>query len=253
MKKKGMAIPLVLIFATIMGIVSLFLFKSAQSYNRQNLTSFNQLQSYFIARAGVEHAMLKIKYLNRELYDAICLSQGRNPLFDFSQIQSTEINQPWLAIKSYNPGPIFLYKFNEFTNIKGVFTIDFKKDSSDGKDKNIHKKWIEVFESDITSDSDNNQSNDNIFNNIVINRVLDFSSEKNSSMNDVYTRMRDPFTKADYKISDLSISASEVKEDEVNKVDNSVIVEFKIISLLTTARNEEFNYEIKKTVKVSRD
>lgn len=250
MKRKGMAIPIVLIFATIMGIVSLFLFKSAKNYNRQNLTSFAQLQSYFVARAGVEHAMLKIKYLNRELYDAICLSQGRNPLFDFSQI--TDINNPWSAIKQYNPGPIFLYKLDEFTNIKGVSTVDFKRDSNDGNDKNIHRKWIEVFESDITSISDKNNkdNNNNVFNGKTINTVVDFANE--THMGNIKNLMREPFKIAQYYISDLGISASEIKENS-GKVDNNVIVEFKINSILKTARDEDFNFEIKKTVRVSRD
>ena len=63
MIKKGMAVPIVLIFATIMGVVSLYLLKTTKNINSQIETSNEQLQSYLIARAGVEHAMLKIKFL----------------------------------------------------------------------------------------------------------------------------------------------------------------------------------------------
>ncbi len=235
MKKQGMAIPIVLLFATIMGLVSTFLIRSARQYNKQNQTSFAQLQSYFIARAGVEHTLLKVKYLHRELYDAICLSQGRNPLFDFSLI--TDITSPESAIKQYNPGPIFLYSSGQFENT-GIFTPSFVINNSQGN--NVQKKWLEIFESDITSvPSDTNKDEGK-----KINSVLDLTN--------LPSDMKDPFKNAQYSLSDLAIAASEVKENS-GKVDNSVVVEFKITSVLKTSREEDFNFEIKKSVKVSRD
>ena len=241
MKKQGMAIPVVLVFAAIMGIVSSFLIRGAKEHNKQIQTSYVQLQSYFIARAGVEHAMLKIKYLHRELYDAICLSQGRNPLFDFSLIKN--MSSPGDAIKPYNPGPIFLYKstdgFSPETNT--VFT---KMDKKDG-----YNKWIKAFESDINS---NPQDNPNQEDNKTTNSVLDLSNMPN----EIKTKMREPFKSAIYKISDLNIAASEVKEIKEgtkDKVDNNVIVEFTIKSEILTARDDTYNFEIKKTIRISRD
>ena len=237
MKKQGMAIPLVLIFATIMGIVSTFLIKNSKEHNRQNQTSFAQLQSYFIARAGVEHAMIKIKYLHRELYDAICMSQGRNPLFDFSLINN--MNDPGNAIKTYNPGPIFLYEASDpFTPETGtVFTDMSKKDGYD--------KWIKAFESDLTSNPSDNPNTDN---GVTTNSTLDLLNMP-SNIKDL---MAEPYKAATYKLYDLGIAASEVEEKD-NKVDNNVIVEFKIKSEILTARDEPFNFEIKKTIRISRD
>lgn len=240
MNKQGMAIPIVLVFAAIMGIVSSFLIRGAKQHNRQNMTSYAQLQSYFIARAGVEHAMLKIKYLHRELYDAICLSQGRNPLFDFSLIRN--MSNPGEAIKPYNPGPVFLYKPGEYTpEIGTVFTNMSKKDGYD--------KWIKAFESDITSNTNDNPNKEN---NITTNSTLDLTNMPT----DIKDLLSEPYRSAIYKLYDLNIAASEVKEinnGTVNKVDNSVIVEFKVKSEILTARDEPFNFEIKKTIRISRD
>ena len=237
MNKKGMAIPVVLIFATIMGIVSAFLIRGAREHNRQIQTSFTQLQSYFVARAGVEHAMLKIKYLHRELYDAICMSQGRNPLFDFSLI--TDLSSPQSAIKTYNPGPIYLYKNGDYTPIVGtVFT--------DMSGKQNSQKWIKAFESDITSDS---LLNPNQENSVTTNTVLELG---NNMASEIKNLMKEPFKSAQYYISDLGIAASEI-EEKGSKVDNNVIVEFKIKSEVTTARDENYNFEIKKTIRISRE
>lgn len=238
--KKAMAIPIVLIFAAIMGIVSSFLIRSARQYNRQNLTSYTQLQSYFVARAGVEHAMLKIKYLHRELYDAVCLYQGRNPLFDYSLIKA--MNNPGEAIKPYNPGPVFLYKSGQFSPEMG--TIYTKMDKKDGYDK-----WLKAFESDITSNPIDNPNKDN---GLTTNSILDITNMPS----DIKDLMREPCKSASYKLQDLNIAASEVKEIQngtENKVDNNVIVEFNIRSEIVSARDETFNFEIKKTIRISRD
>ena len=235
-KKQGMAIPLVLIFATIMGIVSTFLIKNAQQHNKQNQTSFAQLQSYFVARAGVEHAMIKIKYLHRELYDAICMSQGRNPLFDFSLI--TDPRNPGNAIKTYNPGPIFLYRSGDFTPETGTIFTNMSN-------KTGYDKWLRAFESDLTSNPNDNPNKDN---NTTTNKVLDLMSMPEEIKKLIY----EPYKAATYKLYDLGIAASEVEEKE-NKVDNNVIVEFKIKSEILTARDETYNFEIKKTIRISRD
>ncbi len=238
--KNGMAIPIVLIFAAIMGIISSVLIRSAKQHSRQNLTSYTQLQSYFIARAGVEHAMLKIKYLHRELYDAVCLYQGRNPLFDFSLIKN--MSNPGEAIKPYNPGPVFLYKPGDYTPEMGTVFTNMSK-------KNGYDKWIKAFESDITSNPIDNPNKDD---GVTTNSILDITNMP-SEIKDL---IKEPCKAAYYRLQDLSIAASEVKEIQTgteNKVDNNVIVEFNIRSEIVSARDETFNFEIKKTIRISRD
>ena len=234
MRKSGMAIPLVLILATILGLVSTAIMKSQQQYNRSNQVSFAQLQSYFVARAGIEHALLKVKYLHRELYDAICLSQGRNPLFDFSLID--DMSQPYSAIKSYNPGPIFLY--NSGFTPQGVYTPGFNKN---GKEL----LWLNAFKSDLTS---NPVVNPNTLENTTTNMTLDYNSMDTT----IKSLMHEPFQKAEYGISELNIAAQETSENS-SKVENNAIIEIVIKSTIQTARNEVWDYEIKKTVKISRD
>ena len=145
MKRKGIAIPIVIVLAAILGLISTFVVKGIRQYSQSNQTSYAQLQAYFIARAGVEHAMLKTKLLHRELYDAICLSQGRNPIFDYSLLNGTTENKLTEAIESYNPGPIFLYPQNKCSDRTGVYTKDF----TDAQEPN-RNLWLDYFMSDLT-------------------------------------------------------------------------------------------------------
>lgn len=220
MGRKGMAIPIVLILATVFGLTTMFIIKNSQHYNRANLTSFAQLQSHFIARAGVEHAMLKIKFLHRELYDAICMSQGRNPLFDFAN-----------PISSYNPGPIFLYEEGEFSTAgSNFFTTSFSK--------NGQFDLINAFIKDI----DNS--------NVGQNSILAMSFNVNDS-DPVSALIKDKFT-AQYKIGSLSIVANTVEDNDDST--NNAIIEFVIRSVVDIPKTgETWNREIRKTVKISRD
>lgn len=230
--KKGLAIETVLIFASIMAIVVSFLLRSTQNYNKQLQVSNAQLQSYFIARAGVEHTMLKIKYLNRELYDAICLYQGRNPLFDYSQIKN--MATPYEAIKEYNPGPIFLYEFGQYTAVNNTVYTDMSAVSD-------YDKWLKVFKEDLTS----------------INNINPYHTNKTLDMDLLDPRikslMKDPFKRAQYILTDLDMGALDIKENIPNKVDNSVMVEFTIKSSYISSKDYNYDYIIKKTVKVSRE
>jgi hypothetical protein len=234
-KRYGMAIPLVLVFATALGIVATYLIKSTQQYNRSNMTSFAQLQAHFTARAGIEHAMLKIKFLHRELYDAICLAQGRNPLFDFTQV--TDLNSPEAAIKPYNPGPIYLYRSGQFSPDR-LFTPGF---SMGGQER----RWLDTFMSDIKSDA-------TVFDGVSTNGVL---SMKPLPAN-IKNRMREPFNLAEYGVTSLNIAAQEIAETGgagASRVSNTAVVEIVVQSTVETARGEAWDYEIRKTVRINRD
>ena len=232
MHKKGMAIPLVLIFATVLGLLATYIIKNTQQYNRSNVTSYAQLQAHFVARAGVEHAMLKIKFLHRELYDAICLAQGRNPLFDFTQIKN--LDAPDEAISKYNPGPIFLYRQGDFANNR-LLTQNFSVDS--GREK----RWLNEFMADIRSEVTRVPAGDT-------NAVLNMSPLPNQ----ISSLMKEPFNKAQYGIKALNIAAQEISE-ETSKVHNTAIIELTINSVVETARGETWDYDIKKTVKINRE
>ena len=115
--KKGSAIAFALFIATILLLSETFL----MNQNRNNILSrqnnIENLQSYFAARAGMQHVMLKAQILPTQLYDAACFSVGRNPFFDFTQytekpgnsFPSKYIEGVWIKLaSSVNPGPRFL-------------------------------------------------------------------------------------------------------------------------------------------------
>lgn len=219
-RRQGMAIPLVLLFATVLAVIGTVLIKTTRQTNRQNLTSYNQLQAHFVARAGMEHALLKIKYLQRELYDAICLSQGRNPLYDFSR-----------PISATNPGPAFLYTAGEFSP-NGFFTPGFTKDNS--------TVWAQAFTEDLVS-------GDTLPDGVVYNSCLSFTSPPAA----VSGLMREHFT-GGYEVKTVGIAANNTVEQSAI-VNNQSIVEVTVKALITSARGETWEATLQRTVRVSRD
>lgn len=237
-QRLGMAIPLVLLFASVLGLLSTFAIKSTKSYNQSNLTSYGQLQVYFLARAGVEHALLKTRYMQRELYDAICLSQGRNPLFDYTSIKTElgNVSQGDLesSVSKYNPGPIFLYEVSAFTN-DGLLTSGFTNSNKD--------LWLEAFMEDIRSEP------------LVAggeNSVLSFSNT-NAFNNSILSRMAEPFTNASYTIDALELAANTVSEVAASdRIENSAVVELTISADANIAKGSVWRHAIKKTVRINR-
>ncbi len=232
MKKHGFAIPVVLIFATSLAIIGTFIFRSTRNYNSQTRINMSQLQAHYLARAGFEHAMLKIKFLNRELYDAACLSQGINPLFDFT---GADHISPHSTISQYNPGPIFLFKSGHpGLELTGLFPKTFPQANKD--------QWLNAFQQDIISGINIDGVNYN------------WCMNANPLPNDIRGLMREPFT-GQYQITGLRHFAREVIEDSVdpNKISNFAIIEMTIDSTINNDRDENFNFQMRKTIKVSRD
>ncbi len=250
MIKKGMAVPLVLIFATIMGVVSLYLLKTTKNVNTQIHTSYDQIQSYFIARAGIEHAMLKIKYLNRELYDAVCMSQGRNPLFNYSLLKnSTDFSNPWSKISVYNPGPIFLYADGEVSATRtGVFTNLPKPKPGE---KNVYYQWLDVFKEDLTSVYSANPDNTNKFLDLTDESYMSDMTALPSNVKDL---LKSTIGESQYTLTDLSLPASIVEKNSSGGVDNHMVVQFTIESVYNSKKyNSSYNYKITRTAKISRE
>ncbi|HEY9069526.1 MAG TPA: hypothetical protein VIV61_04660 [Candidatus Ozemobacteraceae bacterium] len=217
---RGMAIPLVLLFATVLAIIGTTLIKATRQTSRQNLTSYNQLQAHFVARAGMEHALLKTKYLHRELYDAICLAQGRNPLFDFSR-----------PISPTNPGPAFLYRSGEFSP-NGFFTPGFAKPNSTA--------WLQAYTEDLVSGAtlDTGQ----------VNSCMSFVSPPPAAAG----LMRERFT-GGYTVPTVGIAANNTVDQTAAIVNNQSIVEITVNASIVSARGETWDETLKRTVRVSRD
>jgi hypothetical protein len=64
--------------------------------------------------------------------------------------------------------------------------------------------------------------------------------------------MREPFT-GQYDITNLDIVARDISDAGANTVNNVAIIEITVASTITTARGNNWNPEMKKTVKVFRD
>ncbi len=83
--RKGMAIVVALFFAFCLMIMFFGLFTQHRNVTAHNRVSLQNQQAFFAARAAIQHLLLKAKLFPTEFYDAVEFSQGKNPLFDFSE------------------------------------------------------------------------------------------------------------------------------------------------------------------------
>ena len=105
-KKKGVAVPLVISVATIMLMYLITTWRASVEENRMIRHTQKVLQARLIALSGIQHFMLKARLMPTELYDAWALAAGRNPLFRF--------NDPGGAGPS-NPGPRFISRGSQIS------------------------------------------------------------------------------------------------------------------------------------------
>jgi len=232
--KRGIAVPVVLAFIIAMASFGMFIFHTMRQQNRQNLTNFNQLQAQFIARAGMEHALLKVKFLQRELYDAACLAQGRNPLFDFSKKIDITIN----------PGPIFLYHRGDANPASdGFFTPDLDKIFA--QCTNFPKHWLNSFMADLCSGAELSLGPG-------IKKKVNGILSMDPLPEEIRSHISEPFKSARYAVTDLNVVAQETSDDK-EKVSNQMVVEIVVKADLTSAVNEKWSWNLKRTVRISRD
>jgi hypothetical protein len=50
-----------------------------------NLINLIEKQAFFASRSAIQHFLLKAKLFPTELYDAVEISKGKNPLFNFTE------------------------------------------------------------------------------------------------------------------------------------------------------------------------
>lgn len=79
-RRRGVAIPIVMGFAFLVGVFVFMLTTIRVEDKRQNLVTFQQLKSYYMAQAAVQHTLLKVSILPNEVYDVSALSRGICPL-----------------------------------------------------------------------------------------------------------------------------------------------------------------------------
>ena len=89
-KGTSILISLFVVFSVFI-LLSATIFKQANS-DYQNQINLLDRQAYFSSRSAMQHFMLKYKLFPTELYDAVEISQGKNPLFDFSEFPTVDRN-----------------------------------------------------------------------------------------------------------------------------------------------------------------
>ncbi len=120
--RRGMALIVALVLASVMMVTSLYLFKSGREYRSQLYHAVRDLQAQYLAMGAMQHAELKVRYFPTELYDASEYSLGKNPYFDFTELTPTEYANldpirraefssvaPHVHLAGpFNPGPRFI-------------------------------------------------------------------------------------------------------------------------------------------------
>ena len=77
----GMAVPLVLLFVIMTTILLFSMMFNRTATRKQSLASYTQKQAYYMAVGGIQHALLKLRLLHREAYDAGAVARGVCPFF----------------------------------------------------------------------------------------------------------------------------------------------------------------------------
>ncbi len=86
-KRSGIAIPIVLAIGVIFGILVMALTFRQSTTKSQNKMRLLERQAHFAARSGMQHFLLKAKLFPTELYDAVEIKQGKNPLVNFTEFE----------------------------------------------------------------------------------------------------------------------------------------------------------------------
>lgn len=86
--RSGMAIVIALVLSSVMLVSALYLYRAGREYRFQLHKSIRELQAQFLAAGAIQHAELKVRFFPTELYDASEYSQGKNPYFDFTELNN---------------------------------------------------------------------------------------------------------------------------------------------------------------------
>lgn len=82
-RDRGMAIGLVMWFVVIFLVFATAMIFTRSERKRQTRQSFNYLKAHFLAQGAIQHALLKIRVLPNEIYDASSLQRGLCPFYPF--------------------------------------------------------------------------------------------------------------------------------------------------------------------------
>lgn len=109
MKRRGLAIPLVMLFVICTLALAGGMFDFRRQVKQQNVSNYNFLQANFLAQAAVQDVLLKCRILPQEAYDAGMALQGYCP---FQAVLSG--STPTSGTKSPEPMQIFISDCRSF-------------------------------------------------------------------------------------------------------------------------------------------
>ena len=87
-----MAIIIALFFSVCMLILFVTMMFRQSSTAHHNRLTIQQRQAFFAARAALQHFLIKARLFPTELYDAVELKQGKNPMVNFSEFDATDLS-----------------------------------------------------------------------------------------------------------------------------------------------------------------
>jgi hypothetical protein len=106
-------------------------------------------QAQYVAEAGMQHALLKLKVLQTDCFDALMISQLKNPRFNFAQ--NTIVTNP--RDEKYNPGPRYITT-TESERTSMLADPKFSGTAEDETPEGDLKIFIQSFITDIKHDNE---------------------------------------------------------------------------------------------------
>ncbi len=155
--RKGSALAFALFIAGVLLVSETFLINQNRSNLIHRKMNIESLQSYFAAKSGVQHVLLKCQIIPTQLYDAASFAKGRNPYFDFGQYPtSQDLNASFTprivggkkikSATSINPGPRFLITGSQGWTLDNCMNC---KSTLPSTGKSNARKFLDRFTSDI--------------------------------------------------------------------------------------------------------
>ncbi len=98
-----MIFPMIILMVFIF-VVFIIMLQNFNTQNRRiNSKDVMRRQALYVAEAGMQHALLKLQTLQADAFDALMISQLKNPRFNFRKPINNDMKS-----RDYNPGPKFI-------------------------------------------------------------------------------------------------------------------------------------------------
>jgi len=209
-----MALPLVLIMASLLLSVTLVVWRSSHDDIPRGLINLGNVQANFLAKGALQHALLKIRLLPTQAYDAAAYSVGKNPYFNhcggtgsgYDLLHQVATSKGSAVDPQRVRGPAFLTGNTDSVSWEDQPTLAYL--NSQPKDVNLNGT------TDAGDHVDGNPTNPFICDQYLLKFASDIRADSTGSFPvrfkrgdvDPVTGIADPFD-ASYSVSDLTVLA----------------------------------------------